>query len=249
MNHQDRTTEGQIHAHDGMHAEDRQNVERLRRLRDDGRWLDEPYVQRDRSTRRSWRTWLPVPIAAVATLAIVFGAVALSRPAPVSDRGPAAPATGAAAAGNASQTVVPWAPLAALPARSSTSAAPTFTPKGSGPLSALTAAIELPATLHAGVTTDYTVRLTNSTGTAIALTPCPSYTQIVLGAPQSAANRPAGSRFRLNCASVGSLAAGASVTFAMRVTIPADARGETKVTWSLESPGAPSVVAERPVTP
>lgn len=237
-----------------MNPEDQQNVQQLRSLRDDERWLDEPYVQRARSSRRSWRTWLPVPIAAAATLAIVLAAVALTRPAGSPSDG-AAPAASRAAAlasrpaatastGPAASPVVPWAPLVAPPAKAGASPA-----ADGGPLSALTITMQLPATLRAGATADYTVRLTNPTRAAIALTPCPTYTQIVQGAPQSAQNRPSAARFRLNCASTGSLAAGDSVLFAMRVAVPADARGAIRVTWALESAGAPSATETTSVTP
>jgi hypothetical protein len=100
-----------------------------------------------------------------------------------------------------------------------------------GSLGTLTARVDLPATVRAGDTLRYTVALFNPTATAVSLSTCPSYTEI-LGYPN---NREL--TFMLNCDRVTVIPPGTNVVYAMEFSIPADAeRGGLKFTWHLNDP-------------
>jgi len=75
--------------------------------------------------------------------------------------------------------------------------------------------------------------LHNTSGSRVAMSPCPSYTQylaIVAGHAQAVAVQ---QRFYLNCAAVRQILAHGSVTFAMRIAVPA-APGRAKYDWQLQ---------------
>ena len=123
--------------------------------------------------------------------------------------------------------------------------APPPPPPGSrSPLNALTATIAVPATLSAGATASYTVTLRNHSRAPARLTPCPSYTEY-LGV-FSGPSRPLSParHYYLNCAAIRQIAAHRSVTFAMRIAVPA-AAGQAKLDWQLQ---ATDVVAAAVVT-
>ncbi|MGH9129477.1 MAG: DUF4232 domain-containing protein [Acidimicrobiales bacterium] len=89
------------------------------------------------------------------------------------------------------------------------------------PLEGATARLELPSSVAAGTTLDYVVDLTNPTGRAMELNPCPSYQQ-------------GKALFQLDCANVHSLAPDHTVRYAMQQAIPAGTpTGPTDVYWSL----------------
>jgi len=102
------------------------------------------------------------------------------------------------------------------------------------PLNVLTATIAVPAALHAGVTASYLVTLRNASGVPVRPSPCPSYTEF-LGI-FSGPGRPLylTRRYYLNCAATPPIAAHGSVTFAMRMPVPAGA-GLAKLDWQLQA--------------
>jgi uncharacterized protein DUF4232 len=94
------------------------------------------------------------------------------------------------------------------------------------PLAGLTAALVLPRSAHAGDTLDYQVDLRNSTKHAVDLRPCPAYLEAVLGAV------PVKQSYALNCTPIGTMAAGQTVRFAMRLVLPASMPvGPLHISW------------------
>lgn len=131
-------------------------------------------------------------------------------------------------------------PRCDVPGKGSTLTAFAFQPEQPAAPAAqapVAVAVAAPAAAQAGADLDYTVTLTNTGQQPAALDPCPVYDEAVLagGARLKASDR----RLVLNCAGVdGSLAAGATVTLAMRVPVPADApAGPAQVVWALEPDG------------
>jgi hypothetical protein len=105
---------------------------------------------------------------------------------------------------------------------------PAATP---GPIGSLSATVDVPQTVARGKVLTYLVTLANPTSAAVALSPCPSYTQ-VLGTVQQT--------LVLNCQGAASIAANATATFQMQLTVPASAPpGDTKLSWTLEVPEGP----------
>jgi hypothetical protein len=125
-------------------------------------------------------------------------------------------------------------------------APPPPPPSSRSPLNVLTATVAMPATLSAGATASYTVTLRNHSGAPVRLTPCPSYTEY-LGV-FSGPGRPLHltRHYYLNCAAIQRIAAHGSVTFAMRIPVPAGA-GQAKLDWQLQGTdvAAASVVTIR----
>ena len=118
-------------------------------------------------------------------------------------------------------------------------------PAAARPLARLTGAIRLEGRAMPGSELRYTVTLTNPTGAAIALSPCPSFTQSL-----SAGQELGSATLRLNCAATGDeLAAGASATYEMRLAIPARVAADAvKLSWKLEDgPAVGTNVALREV--
>jgi hypothetical protein len=93
----------------------------------------------------------------------------------------------------------------------------------------LTAAIEAPQTVHLGRTFDYVVTLTNPTGLAVPLAPCPNYVEGIAGATSGGVNQ-------LNC-TVASIPAGGQVRFAMRLSWTAGVGllGPGTLSWTLDA--------------
>lgn len=95
-------------------------------------------------------------------------------------------------------------------------------PENTSPLDVLTVTDALPRRLTAGAVASYTVTLRNPANHPVALRPCPSYEEYVFPVgtqptkPQSDIHR-----YYLNCQAVSEIPAGGSVTFAMRVPVPA----------------------------
>jgi hypothetical protein len=112
--------------------------------------------------------------------------------------------------------------------------APPPPPPGSrSPLNVLTATIAIPATLTAGVTASYTVTLRNPSRAAVRLAPCPSYIEY-LGVFTGPGRQLSLERYYyLNCAAIRRITAHGSVTFAMRIPVPAQA-GRAKFDWQLQ---------------
>lgn len=108
------------------------------------------------------------------------------------------------------------------------------------PLAHLAGTINVPASVKPGSILHYSVTLTNDTKGAIALTPCPSYTQSFY-ANDTGSN----TTLQLNCAAAGGqIAAGASATFDMQVAVPANLpTGGAKLSWKLQNgPGVGSLI-------
>ena len=79
------------------------------------------------------------------------------------------------------------------------------------PASSLTAKLNIQGSTSPGGTLTYLVTLSNPSPKAIALDPCPSYTESI------GYKTPFQQTFLLNCAAVGSIPAGGSLTFEMRL--------------------------------
>lgn len=93
---------------------------------------------------------------------------------------------------------------------------------------------DVPAAAAPGDELTYTVTLTNRSSTAQSLVPCPSYTEYFT-ATGGAEPEVHSERYALNCTNVPPVAPGASVAFAMRITVPAtDSAGMAKVGWQLD---------------
>lgn len=188
--------------------------ERLRALRDDERWVDEPFVLRPRRRPVAAR----ITVAALVLAAVVAGLVVLALPRVPAPSAPVAAPTPSA---------VPW-----IPARG---AGPLGT--ADRPVLPVTVGIEAPKRAVAGRVLDYTVVLTNPTSRAVPLTPCPTYTQSVTPTE----GPPLLGRYLLNCSPVGVLQPGASARFAMRQPVPA-AAGAATLRWTLT--GGPAATAD-----
>jgi hypothetical protein len=92
----------------------------------------------------------------------------------------------------------------------------------------VTIRIDAPATVHRGSVLTYTVTLNNRSNQDYSLATCPDYNEIVVPFKE------AGAQYQLNCSPVGTIAAGRSATFAMRLEIPENApTGATQIEWSL----------------
>lgn len=108
----------------------------------------------------------------------------------------------------------------------------------------LTAEISAPAAVAAGNTFNYLVTLRNPSDQAVALSPCPSYEQVL--------NTEAGQQtaaMRLNCAGAGgSVLAHGEVQFEMRASAPEASahEGGVKLSWRLaDGPSAGTVIPLR----
>jgi hypothetical protein len=126
-----------------------------------------------------------------------------------------------------SPAVLAFEPVAAAPA----APAP-------GPLSTLNVSVATPRTVARGAVLTYRVTLGNQSATSIALSPCPSYTE-VLGTGGAVTVQ---QTLLLNCAAAGSIAGNAALTYEMKLTVPTSTpTGATKMSWKLEAPGGPVV--------
>lgn len=105
-------------------------------------------------------------------------------------------------------------------------------PEETSPLDVLHATLDLPDTLPAGQTLDYSVTLTNTSDHGVALAPCPSYAETIV--PTQPFHLPESKRYFLNCDAMPSIGAGDSVRFAMRVDLP-DQTGVAKFLWQLQA--------------
>lgn len=89
----------------------------------------------------------------------------------------------------------------------------------------LEAQIAAPAQARAGTTLTYYVTLSNRGPVAYTFNPCPVYFESFSGVKSD-------TMFALNCAPAGTLAVDASVTFEMRIDIPATLSGPAELTWN-----------------
>jgi Protein of unknown function (DUF4232) len=123
-------------------------------------------------------------------------------------------------------------------------------PKHSSPLDVLTVTRTMPRRLTAGTTASYTVTLRNRASHSVVLRPCPSYQEWVWPLGMKPPPWFAIPRYYLNCRAVPTIPAGRSVTFAMRVPVPAitGRARPAKYGWflqdtSVQTGGALTVVA------
>lgn len=86
--------------------------------------------------------------------------------------------------------------------------------------------VHRPQTAAAGSVMHFTVTLTNSTATAVALDPCPIYEEGIY------TDRASSRTYQLNCDRVTSIAPGQAVTYAMQINVPPDP-GTAKFGWSI----------------
>ena len=112
-------------------------------------------------------------------------------------------------------------------------------PKHSSPLDVLTVTRSMPRRLTAGTTASYTVTLRNPTSHPVALRPCPSYLEFVQPIGTKPPPWAALPRYYLNCQAAPEIPAHRSVTFAMRVPVPAiSGRARSaKYGWMLQDTG------------
>ncbi len=131
--------------------------------------------------------------------------------------------------------------------------APAAPPPGSiSPLNVLAVTVTIPA-VTAGTTASYSVTVHNTGGKRVALFPCPSYTQYLAIAAGNARTVAVQQHFYLNCAAVRQIPAHGSVTFAMRIAVPATP-GRAKYDWQLQdtdvaTAGGLTVRAPKPPKP
>jgi hypothetical protein len=138
-------------------------------------------------------------------------------------------------------------------------------PMATQPAATLVARIEAPATAVAGEVFRYTITLTNVTTGWLALDPCPSYLEWLGGHPLPTAAPPSNfpsfkvwdpivqygggvkESHLLNCSAAPSIGSGTSITFEMRLAVPADAVGTDTLRWQvIDEVGALS--ASAPIT-
>ncbi|MGH8860812.1 MAG: DUF4232 domain-containing protein [Jatrophihabitantaceae bacterium] len=104
-------------------------------------------------------------------------------------------------------------------------------PRPAAPPPVLRATLHPPRQLRAGRVAEYTVTLTNTSGRRYDLRPCPSYEEYA-----ASGHRAIVRTYYLNCDAVAALGAHRSVTFGMRLGIPAGWRsdGPVKFGWLLQ---------------
>jgi len=101
------------------------------------------------------------------------------------------------------------------------------------PLDVLTVGRSMPGTVGPGSTADYTVTLSNPTGSAVRLSPCPSYAESMIPAGQSANQASTTYYYYLNCKAAAEIPAHGSVTFAMEIPVPLST-GTARYSWQLQ---------------
>jgi hypothetical protein len=126
---------------------------------------------------------------------------------------------------------------------------PADAPSAAGPPpSPLTAAIHAPATAAPGAVLEFTVTVANPTGADVALEPCPAYEEWVSSGDQAWVSTTRD--YYLNCASAPMIPAGGTLTFAMRLALPANQpAGMAKFGWDIQGGAGPSATAPLEVRP
>jgi hypothetical protein len=221
--------------------------DRLRRLRDDDRWIDEPFELRAAPPKQP-RSLAPLRWASVGVgiAALLVGLFVVGKQVHFSSSSGSAAGTTtsgksqqySASSGTGASPVVPWTDSPAAGGAGNAAAAP----QAGGTVSGLRATIALPTTISADSTLDYRVTLRNTGDGAVTWATCPVYVESLT---TEAASTPA-TAYRLNCTSTGSLRPGAAVVFDMRIAVPADATGTLTLTWRL---GAAAATATGKVIP
>jgi hypothetical protein len=101
----------------------------------------------------------------------------------------------------------------------------------SSPLNVLTITTSMPRTVTAGATAAFRITLRNPAGHAVRLRPCPEYGEFI--APLGIDPLRVTGWYYLNCRAASTIPAHGSVTFDMRIHVPARAHGFAKYGWSL----------------
>lgn len=115
------------------------------------------------------------------------------------------------------------------------SPAPTSPSLPPGSPASLTARSTIPAEVHVGSVLRYTVTLTNPAATPVSLTPCPVYSESLIGSTTALRRS-----YHLNCAVVNRIDPTTSVTFAMELAVPRSfPPGATKMSWVLDTGAGP----------
>lgn len=97
---------------------------------------------------------------------------------------------------------------------------------------ALQVSLALPQKAARGSTLSYTVTVSNSSTSALTLSPCPSYTQVLNAAGMVMSE----DTLLLNCSAQNTIPPNSHLTFQMQSTIPADTPlGPLKVSWQLQT--------------
>lgn len=138
---------------------------------------------------------------------------------------------------------------------------PTPVPIATQPPETLRAHIDAPSTVIAGETMLYVVTLTNLTSSALVLAPCPSYLESLGGHPLPTAPPPSNfptfkiwdpivryeggvkESHLLNCRDAPSLGPAASITFEMRLEVPANALGSDTLRWQVIAIGGAPIAS------
>jgi hypothetical protein len=109
--------------------------------------------------------------------------------------------------------------------------------------SPLTARISAPTTAAPGQSLDYAVTLANPSDTDYSLRPCPAYTEYV-GSGTATISVATVRDYYLNCDVATTVPAGSSVTFEMRLQLPADQpAGMAKFGWEIHGGAGPGANA------
>ncbi len=108
-------------------------------------------------------------------------------------------------------------------------------PARANPLHVLKVTSSMPATVAVGAPVHFEVTLTNPTDHAVALAPCPTYTEFL--APAGTNPHVRQRSYRLNCAGAGGrIPPHSKVVFAMRARAPR-APGKAKFGWFIDNAG------------
>jgi hypothetical protein len=107
---------------------------------------------------------------------------------------------------------------------------PAPPPPGSALYPGVAAEANMPAVVTAGDTVTYVVTLTNTTAQAVALDPCPVYTESIYSPVNKAGSVHS---YYLNCDSVRSIPAHASVRYQMKIRAPDVASQGAKFDWNI----------------
>jgi hypothetical protein len=128
---------------------------------------------------------------------------------------------------------------------------PADQPQGPAPTS-LTARITAAVTARAGTDFGYLITLTNPTAKPFSLSPCPSYAEFLGGLTGPSATKSYLVKdYYLNCSTVQAMPAHSSVTYQMKLPLPAalPAGFYSKLEWQIQGGTGPAVATSLTVEP